>query len=248
MIRLFTGTPGSGKSLHTALIIWTRLKHGRRVIANFPINKEPIKETKLYYYLSKLGIKIKNKDKKLGDFTYWDMSEINVNKLVQYAKNNHKMGRENQTLLIIDECSVIFNSRAWDAKDRMKWIVFFQQHRKLGYNVILIAQNDRMIDRQIRGFVEYEVKHRCVNNYKLFGQLLGLITGGKLFIANTYWYGMREKIESEYFRLNRRIAKIYDTFEIFESAPVSGVGKPSEARRGPATDARAEKLITEVIT
>ena len=38
----------------------------------------------------------------------------------------------------------------------------FSQHRKLGYRVILIAQFDRMLDRQIRSVLEYEYIHRKV--------------------------------------------------------------------------------------
>ena len=38
MIKLFSGTPGSGKSLHTAEKIYYALRAGRPVIANFDIN------------------------------------------------------------------------------------------------------------------------------------------------------------------------------------------------------------------
>jgi zona occludens toxin len=217
MIMLYSGTPGSGKSLHLASNIWTRLRYGRSVIANFPVNLEILSESFITYLAKKLKLKYRGKEKKLGKFTYFDMSEMTVDNLEKYAKEHHVPNKENQTLLIIDECAVIFNSRGWDAKDRMRWIIFFQQHRKLGFNVILVSQHDRMIDRQIRGFVEYEIKHLCVNNFKLFGIILGLLSGGKVFVANKYWYGMREKVGSDFFRLNRRHASIYNTFQIFTS-------------------------------
>lgn len=215
MISLYSGTPGSGKSLHTANVIWDRLRTKRDVIANFDINLDIVAQKKIDYILTKFNPKHKGKPKKIGKFIYRDMSEMTVDFLIEYAMKNHKAGRENQTLLIIDECAVIFNSRSWDAKDRMRWIIFFQQHRKLGYNVILVSQSDRLIDRQIRAFVEYDVKHRCANNFKLFGQILGLAAGGKLFAAITYWYGVRERCGVEFFVLNRRKAKIYDTFKVF---------------------------------
>lgn len=217
MIRLYSGTPGSGKSLHLATVIWDRLRFKKsNVIANFPIDTD----------------KVKGKKKQIGQFIYMDMSEMTVDALMDYARANHVIGKENQTLLIIDECAVMFNSRSWDAKDRMKWIVFFQQHRKLGFNVILVSQNDRMIDRQIRGFVEYEVKHRCINNFKVFGKLLGVLSGGKLFVAVEYWYGMRERINAEFFRLNRKKASIYDTFKIFTVAKPDQAGDRSEVKGG----------------
>ena len=43
MIYLYSGTPGSGKSLHTARVIYYSLKRGFPVIANFPINLDKIK-------------------------------------------------------------------------------------------------------------------------------------------------------------------------------------------------------------
>lgn len=141
---------------------------------------------------------------------------MTVDYLVNYAKENHVPNQESQTLLFIDECAVIFNCRAFTDKTRMPWIIFFQQHRKLGYDVILVAQQDRMIDRQIRGFIEYEEKHRCINNYKALGKMLGLLSGGKMFITINEWYGVRgERLSSEFFRLNRRQASIYNTYKIF---------------------------------
>jgi hypothetical protein len=198
MIWLYSGTPGSGKSYHCAKDVYSRLKSGKRVIANTVYNLGLIKES--------------NREK----FTYKDNSELTVKFLEDYSKENHVTGVEGQTLLVIDECSVMFNSRDYARKDRMEWITLLQQHRKLGYNIILIAQSDRMIDRQIRNFIEYDVKHRSVKNFKIFGVILSLFAGGNLFAAVTYWYGMREKIEAEFIPYSKRIAKFYNTFEIFD--------------------------------
>lgn len=200
MITLYSGTPGSGKSLFASYVIWARLKAGKRVIGNFAIN---------FNAFGKYA-------KKASDYYFWiDNSELTPEMLVTFAKIHHDPGKESQTLIIIDECAVMFNSRDYSRKDRMKWIVFFQQHRKLGYDVILIAQNDRMIDRQIRAFIECEYKYRCVKRYKTFGALLALITGG-MFVRVQTWYGTRLRIGSEFFLMNRKKAKIYNTFEIFK--------------------------------
>ena len=54
-------------------------------------------------------------------------------------------------MIVIDEAQCIFNSRDWNGKgivhsalkkqpdSRMDWIKFFSQHRKFGFNVILIG-------------------------------------------------------------------------------------------------------------
>ena len=94
-----------------------------------------------------------------------------------------------QTLIIIDEAQLIFNSRDWNGKngDRMQWIKFFSQHRKYGYNIILIAQFDRMIDRQIRSLVEYEVAHMKMSNFFKFLPFTS-------FMAVMRWYGQKMKV------------------------------------------------------
>ena len=79
----------------------------------------------------------------------------------------------------------------------IEWIglnFFPHQHRKLGYDFIVIAQDDRMIDRQIRSLFEYNYIHRKINNFKI-GAILPIPT----FIVVKYWYGMQEKLESEMF-------------------------------------------------
>lgn len=202
MIYLYSGTPGSGKSLHVAYDIINNMIVGRNVIANFPIDKG---------YFAKR----KKRGRRLGLFYYFNNQVLTVEHLKQYAKKFHKLGKEHQTLVVIDECAAMFNCRAWDAKGRMEWIYFFQQHRKLGFDIILVSQHDRLIDRQIRAFIETEYKHRAIRNYKKFGRILSIVTGG-LFVAVEYWYGTRLKCGSDFFTLNKRKASIYDTYLLFE--------------------------------
>lgn len=245
MIYFYSGTPGSGKSLHVARVIMDNLKYGRKVIANFQINLP------------------KRLRKKRDSFTYVDNTELTVDWLIDFAHRNHKLGREGQTVLIIDECAVMFNSRAWDSKDRNRWLVFFQQHRKLGYTCILVAQNDRMVDRQIRANFEYEVKHRSLSNFGTVGFLVGLV-GIKLFCAISYWYGMKERLGAEFYRYRRRDSKLYDTYALFsltdkqeEPAPAPAVldrdterkrrgTRPSAAEAVPAPSVLEQPEISDV--
>ena len=209
MIYLYSGTPGSGKSLHTAHDIVSKLRRKHRVIANFPIDLDVVKKGLFLNY-------------NIGIFKYFDNSELTVEALIDFAKNNHVMGKEGQTLLIIDECQVIFNAREFNSKDRMKWIKFFTQHRKLGYNVILIAQNDRMIDRQIRALVEYEIRHRKANSFGTIGMLIPV----PLFASVTYWYGVKERIGVEFFIYSKKYSKLYDSYMMFDTV-LSATGEVS---------------------
>ena len=131
MIYLYSGTPGSGKSYHAVVDAVKKLKRREknRVIANFPL----------------VGKRI------TPNFEYWDNSEITISRLMDYARQHHRLGVEGQTLVVIDEAQCIFNSRDWNGKgivhnalkkqsdSRMDWIKFFSQHRKFGFNIILIA-------------------------------------------------------------------------------------------------------------
>jgi len=199
MIWFYSGTPGSGKSLHMAKDIYFKLLHKKQnVIANFPVDTKLISN---------------NGKKKIGNFIYKDNSELTVKYLVEYAKENHVIGKEGQTLVCIDECQVLFNPREFDRKDRLNWITFFTQHRKFGYNFILCSQFDRLVDRQIRCLFEYEIKHRKVNNFGI-GVLLPVST----FVCVTYWYGIKEKIAANYFIYRRKYADIYNSFMLFDGA------------------------------
>ena len=196
-ITIYTGTPGSGKSYHAALDIERWAKQGGGLICNFPVNESMIK-------------------KKKSEILYWDNSEFSVKRLLQYAKKNHKVGIENQTHIIIDEAQVLFNCRDFGRKGRDEWIKFFSLHRHFGYGIILITQNDRFLDKQIRGLIEDEVKHRKLNNYGLGGMLLTLFRQ-TCFIAINYWYGGNKLlIGKQTLKYKKRYAKFYDSYAMFD--------------------------------
>lgn len=152
---------------------------------------------------------------KKSRFVYKDNSDLTVSFLLNYAFENHKQGVENQTLVVVDEASVIWNAREWQkgetSHNRMDWLKFFVQHRKLGYNFIIISQTDRQIDRQIRSLFEYEIKHRKVNNFKI-GKLIPF----PMFACVSYWYGVNERLGVEFFTYRRKWGKFYDSYGTFE--------------------------------
>ena len=176
---------------------------------------------------------------------------------MQYAREHHRLGVEGQTLVVIDEAQCIFNSRDWNGKgvlhsalkrqpdSRMDWIKFFSQHRKFGYNVILIAQSDKMLDKQIRSLIEYDVKHIKMNN----GFFFFLPTS---FLAVEKWYGQRMKLGQEVIWYHKRVAAMYDSYALFDTLtdtdsaqgePRSG-GSPCAASAPPAETSSAQPVET----
>ena len=197
MISLYSGTPGSGKSLNSARLIISRARFGRPVIGNFQVDLSQYRR---------------------ADFIYVPNDKLTPNFLIDYCRQyfDGKPVKEGSILLIIDECQLLFNAREWQKIGRAEWLSFFSQHRKYGYDIVLVAQFDRMIDRQIRSLIEYEYKHRKVSNFGIAGKFLSLLFGGNTFCAVKMWYPLNERIGSEFFHARKKIYSIYDTFGTFE--------------------------------
>lgn len=196
MIFLYSGTPGSGKSLHAAQIIINGLKHKRPIICNFDISKN-----------------VKGREY----FTYKDNEQLTPEYLMQYSRDyfKDKKIQEDKILLIIDECQMLFNAREWSVFNRKAWLKFFTTHRHYGYCIVLVAQFDRMIDRQIRSLIEYEYIHRKLSNFGWRGIMLNIIFGGKTFVAVKSWYPLKEKVGSEFFHARKKLYRIYDSYQTF---------------------------------
>lgn len=197
MINLYSGTPGSGKSYHAIQLALRVLSWGRPVIANFPMvfDKKEIK---------------KGYDKR---FHYWTNDNITIETLVRFALDNQfiEKRKESQCLVIIDEAGGRFNSREFKSSDRRSWIDFFSQHAKVGYDFLLVAQNDRMLDRQIRGYMENETIHRKLNNFAMFWMLPFTV-----FVGIEYWYVARQRVAASFMLYRQKIANKYDRFRMFD--------------------------------
>lgn len=198
MIYLFSGTPGSGKSYHMAQDIYWWVKNGHTCICNFDINVNKIKNPK-------------------GNFIYLDNMHIDPELLIKFSKvyfSTHKF-KEGELRLYLDEAQLIFNAREWNSKGRKEWLSFFTQHRKYGYDIFLVAQFDKMIDKQIRSLIEYEYVHRKIKNFGACGQVINAVAGGGLIIAVKRWYPIGEKIGQEALRVRARYYELYDTLNTF---------------------------------
>lgn len=197
MIYLFSGTPGSGKSLDMARCILEDLKVNKPVICNFPIN--------LYGKLQK----------KSDLFHFWSNDYLDPKKLVEFSASyfkDHKF-KEGAICLYIDESQLLFNCRCWNQKGRADWNAFFTNHRHFGFDVVLVAQFDRMIDRQIRSLIEIEVIHRKVNNMGWKGFFVRtVLMAPTLFVRISIYYPLKERLSSTFYRYDSKYSKIYDSY------------------------------------
>lgn len=202
MIELYSGTPGSGKSVHLAKEIRSRLKTSRCVIiGNFYIDAVSIKKKKGIYLM------VEN---------YRLTPERLLSFARKYTKYKKRRLREGEILLIIDEAQLLFNAREWQSLGRKGWLSFFTQHRHYGYDVILAAQFDRMLDRNVRCLIEYDNIHRKVSRAGNIGLVVGLLFGGNLFICIRQWYPIHEKTDSHFFLGTKTLYALYDSYSHFD--------------------------------
>ncbi|RJQ26225.1 MAG: hypothetical protein C4589_10075 [Peptococcaceae bacterium] len=198
MIFLYVGSVGSGKSYHCVADGIAKISAwpDRFVVANFPIK------------FSKNGRK---KEKEQRRWIYLD--EFKPKDLIRISFEKKFYGKEGHALLIIDEAGLWFNSRDWNVKvdERKEWIKFFSQSRKFGYDVILVAQEERMIDRQIRSMAEYIVRHKCFNKFGWFCWL-----PVKMFAYVYFWSFTKFRGGLKIGILLPWVAGRYDTMKMFK--------------------------------
>ena len=190
MIYLYSGVPGSSKSLHAANDIRYALSKpygcDRPVIANFPLAE---------------GARITRPQA----FHHFDNDELTPGLLVDFAEDYWAHAdlsfREDWILLVLDEVQLVFNARNWSDRgrsgrndSRMDWLEFLSQHRKYGYKVILIAQSAKMIDNQFRMLIEIEINHRKVSTMGGLGALISLPFMGRLFFWVSYLFQTNERL------------------------------------------------------
>lgn len=210
-VNLFQGTPGSGKSVHMAQNIWWQLKAGKIVAANFEIAQDSPAAASL--------------GDKLDNFKYIPNEQLNPKNLIEAATRyweDHPTEKrtEGKFNLYIDEAQLLFQSRIKDYsnEDRMEWIRFFTQHRKIGYQIYLATQFDEMLDKQIRAVIENQVIHLKLNRCGILGRILSVLTlGHPIFVCNTYWYGIkpRMRLSSEFKIGTKKYYDFFDTWKIF---------------------------------
>ena len=207
-IHVYTGTPGSGKSLHAASDIRFQLtrRYPRPVIANFPLgSKAPVSKKVAEKY-----------------FTFIPNDEMSASRITGIAEEwwsspSHDF-QEDYITLVIDECQLLFNSRLWNQQSRMSYLEFLSQSRKYGIKVILIAQATKMIDNQFRMLVEIEHNHRRISSFGPIGGALAFPFGGRLFLIVRYLYQCSERLGLSTFRGTKKDLLMYDSYVRFNQA------------------------------
>lgn len=198
MIILYSGTPGSCKSMHQAEVIYHMLQGGDVVLANYHINIDKI-------------------PKVTGQFYQYDIFQLNPEMLKSFSVKyfqSHKF-KEGSLNLFIDEAQLIFNAREWGRSDRKDWLEFFTQHRKYGYDIFMISQSDMMLDKQIRSLIEHEFIHRKLSVGGGWNKFFNFFMGGGTYVSIKMWYPQKMQLGKTFHHIRKKYFCLYDSYRDF---------------------------------
>lgn len=223
MMQVYTGTPGSGKSLHCAHDIRFHLRLGHNVISTCYIDTSlcfftPFQE----WRFNRTGKRPKKQkhDKREKNFHYIDINKITPEFLYEFAARYHVFGKEHQTVVYLDECVSIFSPTVIgnDTDKWNKWDRFFQFHRHLGFDIVLIPQSLKLISRKVIEYCEFDCRHYNRKHHGILGFVFSLLAGG-LFSYSTYWRGVnRHPLESGFFTYKPLYGQMYNSYSQFSVA------------------------------
>lgn len=218
MISVYTGFPGSGKSLHAVSLIYAHVRGKAYVCTNILLNgfrDNP-------YYI------------------YHDFEWFNDVQNVQRLSEQHLQDKI-QLLFVIDEAQVLFDSRAWSEKNRMPWNIFFSMHRHYKTNFVLITQSYANLDRRIRANIEYQHQHVNIKNATHATHILLGWLPDFMFCSNQFYANGRERIATHWVFCRRKYTRLYNTFDrdgLTASGTVPDSGTVTETDRPPRSNAK----------
>lgn len=133
-------------------------------------------------------------------------------------------GKESRGLLVLDEAHEWLNARTWDTDEsgvgrtraeataaRLRIVRFFARHRKYGWDVDLITQDEKRLDTQVRNNFEHHVHLKNLRRVKI--PLVPIYPiPFNFFVAITTWHDSdKTRIGAETYLLSKRIAACYDS-------------------------------------
>jgi adenosyl cobinamide kinase/adenosyl cobinamide phosphate guanylyltransferase len=205
-ISLVTGPLGTGKSFYAIRKAVDSLESGKVVITNFPMSPDwtdrVVDRHPVRWVIPGRRRKLKAK---------WRASTMVVPDIATLVRIRLKGVGEGRGVVILDEVHRWMNSRTWKDEDRLKIVEWFSLSRKLGFDVYLITQDSKNVDRQVRDLFEYHIQLANIKRFKVLGIP---VMPFNLFLAIWQWHGAGKAIvKRECYRLNWT-KSLYDTMGV----------------------------------
>lgn len=204
MITLLYGQPGTGKSTLATGIAREYAGDRKRIAANFPIDFAPASERAKGPTAEAFCTVLPDRP------THQNLKDLGVG----WRDGEH--GREDRSgLLIIDEAGPWLSSRAWQAAERQEIIDWFLHSRKLGWDIVLIAQAPGLLDKQVReAVIEGYARCRRMDRMKVAGIRMPRI---HVAIAR-YGTGPNDPILQRWFYRGKVEQKMFQSYAMFNTS------------------------------
>lgn len=215
MIALVTGPPGHGKSYYAVRKIAEAIRLGKPVATNIDLRRDWPE----YIARRNLAMYVRPDAKRRLLQHGRDLVHVSDD-LDELFSIRLKGSKEGRGVMVLDEVHNWMNARTWNAQGRADAVRFMTQHRKLGWDVYLIAQQDTMIDSQVRGNFENRIRLRNLKKAHFFGVP---ITGGvNLFLAIWEFFAAPGVVHKRELFTLRWPKNLYDTMETFAGVDDDG--------------------------
>lgn len=244
MITILQGTLGSGKSATATAMAFEHLKKGGVVATNFAFKEGWAWELSKHSFDGRFRPAKRLKNAQSHYDRHYMVNSLEAVKAIKpkeqacwSLQSQPNKYQEGQGLLILDECQLIFNSRKWQKND--SWVEFFTQTRKMGWDVLLVAHDIKMIDSQIQPLIEFEARFRNLQKVRL--PIIGLPLSPFPMFAIIYRYaglgvGASVIAKKDLAPLPTWAAQLYDSMQVFSadkwfktSEPIKCGSRPEDA-------------------
>jgi hypothetical protein len=230
-IYLRTGQPGHGKSYGAVRVIRDALESGLWVATNIELREGwalVMAKSNLFRRFIPGRVRKVAADYERRCYVTHSLDEFSRLRLPPCGRCDQcraglRCRREGRGRMVLDEAHNWLNSRTWDHDEsgqsrnrresvnaRLQIVRLFSQHRKLGWHIDLITQDEQNLDRQVRSLFEYHVHLKNLRRFRLLG--IVPIVPFNLFVAVTTWHDNdKSRLGVDMFTLNRKLARCYDT-------------------------------------
>lgn len=199
-----TGKKGSGKSLFAIGIIRDSLLAGKRVATNLDVYLDhllsPVNHSTL----------IRIPDRPVVD----DLEAI--------GRGQEGCVEENNGVIVLDETSTFFNSRAFGDKSRQPLLDWLVHSRKLGWDVYYICQGLEQIDKQLRTtMIEYHISVKRTDKWPIpFITPLFKLIGLNIRFPKMHIGVIRHGVDRDSLVVDRRFYRASELFPAYDTQQI----------------------------
>lgn len=200
-----TGRKGTGKSLFAIGVIRDALRQGKRVASNLNVHLDQL----LSSYSKMPYVRLPDRP--------------NAGDLEAIGRGQDGVIEDDNGIIVLDETSTFFNSRAFGDKARQPLLDWLVHSRKLGWDVYYICQGLEQIDKQLRTtMIEYHIVVKRTDKWPIpfitpLCRTIGLNVRFPKFHIGIIKYGIERDallIERRWYR-GKELYPAYDTQQLF---------------------------------